>query len=185
MDLKLIESGNGGDVVRLGNDLSIINGFQNMPYLAMFGGNPEQNTPTTRKPTEQAFDYWGNSLLFANQPEIQFNSNTERALSNTALNSAGRITIQNAVISDLKFMEKFAKVTVEVSLVNVDRVQIFIRIIKLDNLEATEFIYIWDSTQQELITGDSSQSTTSSLNLMSFDDGEQGQFDDNFFIEFD
>ena len=37
MDLKLIETGNGGDLVKLGDNLELINGFQNMPYLAKIG----------------------------------------------------------------------------------------------------------------------------------------------------
>ena len=41
-DLQIIENGDGGDAVLNGNDLSIIDGFQNMPYLGMFGGNVDK-----------------------------------------------------------------------------------------------------------------------------------------------
>ena len=150
MDLKLIETGNGGDLVKLGDNLELINGFQNMPYLAMFGGNVEQSTPQTRKLGEQNFDWWGNSLLFPTNSAIQFNSLTEKTLMNVSLNSAGRVKIQNAILSDLNFMNAFAKVEVEVSLLGLDKVKIFLKILQPNNLESDEFIYIWDSTNFEL-----------------------------------
>ena len=58
MDLKLIETGNGGDLVKNSKDLEVIFGFQNMPYLALFGGNPGFSTPTQRPENSQAFDWW-------------------------------------------------------------------------------------------------------------------------------
>lgn len=43
-DLKLKETGSGGDLIFNGNDLEVVEGFQNMPYLGIYGGNLEQNT---------------------------------------------------------------------------------------------------------------------------------------------
>lgn len=149
MDLEVIETGNGGDLVLKGNDLAFIFGFQNMPYLALFGGNVEASTPVERIPSEQAFDWWGNSLL-PNKPEVQFNSLTERTLNNVAVNSAGRLEIENAVKKDLEFMDAFAKVSVDVSIVSTDRVRILVSILEPENLDPKEFQFIWDFTKQEL-----------------------------------
>src|SRR5690606_6946193 len=81
--------GNGGDIKLLGNDLAVIYSHENQVYLALFGGNVEQSTPA-QETTETTEDWWGNNLLFGGDAAKQFNSETERALNNTALNSAGR-----------------------------------------------------------------------------------------------
>lgn len=150
MDLKLVETGDGGDAVLRGNDLVVINGLQNMPYIALFGGNVEASTPVVRPQNEQSFDWWGNSLLMFNQPSIQFNSLTERLLKNIALTPSGRTAILNAVLEDVNFMREFATIDVEVAIVSVDRLEILIKIQEPDNLESNEFTYIWDSTNMEL-----------------------------------
>lgn len=150
MDVQVIETGNGGDLVKKPKDLLTIDGFQNMPYLAMFGGNVAEDTPTTRTPSQQNFDWWGNGLLMPNDASQQFNSQTERALNTIPLTSAGRARIEQAVIADLQFMKAFATVSVAVSIVATDKVVIGIRLVKPDNLEQVDQIYIWDATMKEL-----------------------------------
>ena len=59
-DLKLIETGSGGDIVFNGIDVEVIDGFENMPYLGIYGGNIEQNTKEFL-PAEQRFDFWANN----------------------------------------------------------------------------------------------------------------------------
>lgn len=157
MDLELEENGDGGELIKKANDLSVINGFQNMIYLGMFGGNVKQSTPTLRIPTEQNFDYWGNSLLDPGDDSVQFNSQTERALNSVPLTSSGRVLIQQAVENDLKFMQEFATVVITVSIVATDKLAIGVRLIQPDNLEKQDFIYIWNATNQELM--DSEQFT--------------------------
>lgn len=152
MDLQVIENkGNGGDIVKTNKDLVTIEGLQNMPYIAMFGGNVEASTPTERNENELAFDWWGNNLLHPNQPKVQFNSLTEKRLLDVALNSAGRIQIEEAIKKDLEFMSDFATVSVSASIVSTDRIEIAINIQEPDNLEGKTFIFIWNATDQELI----------------------------------
>ena len=69
-DLKLKETGSGGDLIFNGNDLEVVEGFQNMPYLGMYGGNLEQNTKEFL-PDEQRFDCWFNNLLLLKNSNIQ------------------------------------------------------------------------------------------------------------------
>lgn len=150
MDLRLIESGDGGDLVKNKNDVSVIYGFQNMIYLGLFGGNVEQDTPTERNANEQAFDFWGNNLLMPNQAGIQFNSQTERALNNNALTSSGAAVIEQAVKNDLLFLNDFATVNVDVTITGVDRIEIHVIMQQPGNLQKQEFIYIWNATNKEL-----------------------------------
>lgn len=150
MDLKLIETFNGGDFVKTPKDLVTIEGFQNMPYLALFGGNPGFITPANRPVNEQAFDWWGNDLFFRDTPEFQFNSRTEYTLQNVTLNSQGASLIQQAVEADLGFMQRFANVSVSVSIISDDVVVIGIFIQQPENEQNKAFVFIWDATEGEL-----------------------------------
>ena len=148
-DIQLIESFDGGDLVQIGNDLSVIDGLQNMVYLALFGGNERQSTKDFNE-DEERFDYWANELLYENTPEIQFNSETERTLNNVSLNSKGRLLIEQSVNKDLQFMQDFSNISVSVSIVGVDRVQITVNLREPNELESNEFTYIWNATDGEL-----------------------------------
>ena len=152
MDLKLIETGSGGDVIFNGADLEVINGIQNMPYLAMYGGNIKQNTKEFL-PNEQHFDFWGNNLLMLKNSDIQFNSDIERLLSNVALTSSTRLEIEETIKSDLSFMSNFSTFEVSSSILNFDRLQIMIKINRLEDEQTKEFVYIWDATKNELTNG--------------------------------
>ena len=152
MDLKLTETGSGGDLIFNGFDLETIDGFENMPYFGMYGGNIEQNTKEFAE-GEQRFDYWANTLLTDRNLAIQMNSDTERLLNNTALNSASRINIEETVKSDLSFMSDFAEIEVFASIEDVDRLKIFIKITRPDGEQQQEFVYIWDATKNELLNG--------------------------------
>jgi hypothetical protein len=149
MDFELEDNGDGGDLILTVNDVKFISGFQNMPYLGLVGGNVEAST-RVRLESEQAFDYWANSLLMNNESVIQFNSETERLLLVTALNSDGRLKILEAVKKDLSFMKQFSDLTVSVSIPKVDFVEIKLKINELNNQSSTEFVYIWDSIKREL-----------------------------------
>jgi hypothetical protein len=96
-DLLIYETGAGGDLKLRGNDFATVNGYENAPYMSMFGGN----------------GYWGN-YMFPNNP---FNSQTEPVLQNTPLTSAGRVAIEQAMANDLKFLENIPGTTVVVNTV--------------------------------------------------------------------
>lgn len=150
MDIHVVETGNGGDLIRVLKDIGLVYGFENMPYLAMFGGNIEASTPSKRLQSEQAFDWWGNSLLLPNNPSMQFNSLTERKLMQVPLTSSGRAEIEQAVKRDLDFMKPFASVKVVVSIIATDKLQIGITITQPNNLEQKEYKYIWDGLKGEI-----------------------------------
>jgi hypothetical protein len=150
-DLVVYESGNGGDLQLLGNDLATTDSFFNMPYLGWFGGNPGFVTTGNEIESEQRFDWWGNELLFPNQEEIQFNSFLEDILNNTAVDSSGRNTIRNFATRDLNFLGTFATVTVDVVILDDNKVSILAKMGEPDNLDVKTFQFIWDATKKELI----------------------------------
>lgn len=144
MDIKVIETGNGGDLLQNGNDLAMVYSFENMPYLAMFGGN-KSVTPSKRLPSEQVFDFWANNLLWPNDADIQFNSTTEKMLEETPLTSSGRIIIEEAVKTDLAFMSAFSDVSVYTEIMATDKIKIGIILKKPENLEEKKYVYIWEN----------------------------------------
>jgi phage gp46-like protein len=132
IDIRIIQTGDGGDFVVKGNDLEAVNGIENMPYLAMFGGDA---------------DWWANGLLFAENPEVQIKSTVEKTLMNTALNSSGRIAIENAVKKDLEFLQKSygAVVTVAASITSNNRIELLI------NINGNNIKYLWNPSTNQII----------------------------------
>lgn len=125
-DLAIIETGNGGDLILNGNDLGVVKGIENMPYLGLFGGNVEQITSADK--ISDSKDWWGNDLLMKSNPSIQFNSIIEKTLNTTGLTSAGRIVIENAIKKDLEFLAEQATISVTVTITATDRIDINIRV---------------------------------------------------------
>lgn len=150
MDIALIESGNGGDLLLRGRDLLVYKGFENMIYLALFGGNVEANTGF-RAEGEQAFDWWGNKLFFAEKEGFYFNSDTERALQQVALNSAGRLFIERNVINDLAFLQQYAEVKVETRIISDDRLQIEIFLKELAGNNQRRVVFIFDPATGDIV----------------------------------
>lgn len=148
MDLEIVETLNGGDLVKKAKDLSVICGLQNMPYLALFGGNTEESTPVIRLANKQYHDFWANEILWPKNLSLQFNSETERVLNTVALTSSGRVVIEQAIKKDLEFLRGEADVRVSVSIINDDRITIAIQILQ------QTFAYIWDATNRELTEAD-------------------------------
>ncbi len=125
-DLAVLETGNGGDLSLNGNDLAVVTGIENMPYLGLFGGNVEQ--VTTSDKVMDSKDWWGNDLLMKSNKSIQFNSTVEKTLKNTALNSAGRVIIEGAIKNDLQFLSPQATIVVSVTIEATDRLRVNIQI---------------------------------------------------------
>lgn len=140
MDIAITEAdGNGGDIVLVGNDLAMVFGIENMPYLGMFGGNPGYVTKN-KVQEEQSFDWWGNNLLMPGDQSLQFNSLTEMMLRSVALNSSGRIQIEESIKKDLEFLSQNATIKVSVTIVSTDRINVEITIIQSDSSKIVKII---------------------------------------------
>lgn len=137
-DLAIVETGSGGDIQILGNDLAVVNGIENMPYLGMFGGNLEQST-VDNQVLEFSKDWWANSLLMNSNPSIQMNSTVERTLNSTPLTSSGRLAIENAIKYNLEFLTSIlgSPVEVSVTIISDDRIDILLKIIYLKETKVT------------------------------------------------
>lgn len=125
IDVAIQESGNGGDLLIVGNDLKQAVGITNMVYLGMFGGDD---------------DWWANDL---EAPELRLTGSTEKTLNKIALNSAGRIKVEEAVKADLAFLKKQypdTKIIVTAIIAANDRIHIKV------NLDGAEVTYLWQPT---------------------------------------
>lgn len=133
MDRVLIETGNGGDYVLKGNDLAMVTGIENMPYIAMFGGGDN--------------DWWANDLLYKNRPELQITSNTEQVLKQVVLNSNGRILIEQAVQKDLERIKKQypdTDITIQVAITAPKRLEILI------DMDGQSIRLLWNPVEETL-----------------------------------
>lgn len=150
IDLLIIETKNGGDLVFKGNDFVTTQTFSNQPYFGIYGGNPKQNTTGSREDNEPQFDWWANSLIWENDPQVWINSRLENLLNNIALTSSTRLLIQRTVESDLEFMTEFANLEINVTFPDVDKIKIEIKMFQPDTLTETVFVFLWDSAKGEL-----------------------------------
>lgn len=149
LDIKLNETGDGGDIVLNGNDIEVIHGFQNMPYIGMFGGQLKEAT-TNKRVQLQVFDYWGNKLFEPSNKKAWFNARLENLLDNIELTSRTIPVIQNQIYSDLDFMTEFSNLEVTVKMVGLDKLLILIEIAHPDLSQKKEFRYIWNAIESEL-----------------------------------
>ena len=111
-DILIYETGSGGDFLLRGNGLATVSGYENSPYLSMFGGN----------------DWWGNAYI--PDGNSLFSAQTEDVLNTTPLTSAGRVKIENAIKADLAYLDDITGTTytVSTSIANANRLDIVITI---------------------------------------------------------
>ena len=150
-DVLIFESGDGGELAIENQDLVFVETLYQQIYLALFGGNVEQVTKTNYLFNEQRFDYWGNSLFFADATSLQFNSNTEKTLQNIALNSSGRLELIRAVESDLQYLNELLNYSVDVLFFEVNKIKIIVNFVSKDNQENKVLQLIYDNAKNELI----------------------------------
>lgn len=151
-DLLLFETGNGGDMNLSNNDLELVETLFQQVYLCLFGGNIEVSTKGDELANQIRQDWWGNSLQFNEKKEKQFNSETEKILNTTALNSSGRILITRAVEEDLKYLKNISDVKINVIILANNKIKIVIAL-KIPNDNEDKILQIiWDNARTEIIT---------------------------------
>jgi hypothetical protein len=150
-DINIYESGNGGEIAIIGEDIVLTEQLFQQIYLSLFGGNVEASTLGNEIPSALRYDWWGNQLLYANQPSKQFNSFTEKALAENTLNSVGRLNIIAAVNADLQYFTSVANISVNIVILSVNRVQISIVLTEPDNQQDKVLQLIWDNAKNEVI----------------------------------
>ena len=121
-DITIYENFDGGDLAIINNDLATNNGFSNLIYLALFGGN-----------VNQEIEWWGNSEL-----DLEFNSEFEQALKTQPLTIAGLERLEKIAISDLEELKQYGELTVVAELLGLNKLKLSVTI------ENTKNVYIWD-----------------------------------------
>jgi hypothetical protein len=150
-DINLFESGSGGEMRILNSDLLLSETIYQTIYLALYGGNVEQNTTSEENSSEENFDYWGNQLFYSNDPDKWFNSQTERTLSTVALNGEGIKLIEDAVNADLQFLNNVVNFTVEVNIAANNKAEIIIAISEFQNQADRQLKMVWENSRNELV----------------------------------
>ena len=150
-DINLFEGGSGGEMRILNSDLLLTETIYQTIYLALYGGNVEQDTTEDESDLEENFDYWGNQLFYSNNPDKWFNSQTERVLSTVALNGEGRKLIEDAVNADLQFLNNVVNFEVEVNIAANNKAEIIIAISEFQNQANRQLKMAWDNSRNELI----------------------------------
>jgi len=150
-DILIYEAGSGGEISVQGDDIALVEYLYNQVYLAAFGGNVEASTLGNEPAGTIREDWWGNALLFNNDPASQFNSQTELALRENALTSTGRVAIQRAFEADLQYLKSIANITTNVVILSTNKVQLSATLTKPNNQDVT-VNFIWNNASGELIT---------------------------------
>ena len=150
-DLNIFETGSGGDISILNDDLLMGESLYNQVYLALFGGNIEASTKESYIINEERLDYWGNSLIWKNNRAIQFNSETEKTIQNTTLNSSGRLTIIQAVNKDLAYLDSIINFTVDIQINGRDNLKISVYFTEKTNQQDRVIEMIYDKAKKEII----------------------------------
>ena len=150
-DLHVFESGSGGELALLSGDLVLVESLYQSIYLALFGGNVEASTIGNEIPSEERSDYWANTLIFQNRPSKQYNSETERTLSSTPLNSSGRLKIEASVKQDLQFLSDIVEADFDVSILAENKVEISVTMRSISNQADKQIQFIWDNAKKEVI----------------------------------
>lgn len=150
-DLHIFESGDGGELALLSGDLVLAESLYQSIYISLFGGNIEASTLGNEIDSEERFDFWGNSLIYNDKLSKQFNSSTERTLSEVTINTSGRLKIQSAVEEDLFFLQKIVDLRVNIVILSTDRIEINLILESIPNQSNKQFQFIWDNAKKEII----------------------------------
>ena len=145
LDILIYESGDGGEFQLMNDDIATVSSLTNQVYLALFGGNIEQDSTTEIEIGDERDDWWGNEYV-----EVPFNSTFERTLNNVALNSSGLRQLENAAKDDMRYFSDYADIEVSATIPDVNKLEITI---SLNQKSAQKFAvkFVWDNLKNELI----------------------------------
>jgi len=150
-DIALFESGSGGDFSIVNNDLLMGETLFQQIYLALFGGNIQASTKASYLETEDRYDYWANSLIWKDVKTKQFNSETERTILTSTLNSSGRLSIIQAVYQDLDYLNAVVTFSVNVEILDTNRIRIIVNLSGKTNQQDKLLQLVYDNAKKEII----------------------------------
>ena len=150
-DINLYESGNGGEMSIVANDLLISETLFQQVYLALFGGNVEAVTRGDEVIGQERFDYWANSLFFADNPTRQCNSETEKFITNMPFTTSNRLKLIEYVKSDLSYLSFLINYSVDVAFESSNRVVIIVNFTEKGSQEDKLLQLVYDNAKNEVI----------------------------------
>jgi len=123
-DILIYESGEGGELQLISNDLATVDSLANQVYIALFGG--------------------GDANWFGNDPDIAIDQNStfETVLKSVALNASGLQKLENAARADLSYLNNFS---VECSLIAPTKLKISVVI------SENVITFVWNENNIEII----------------------------------
>jgi len=151
--IEMYETLSGGDYALNDEGILLDNSLKTICYISLFGGNLEGSTEVDRKPRGALYlDYWGN-VDYLNDETQQFNSEFEKMLAHTAINSGNLIEFESAAEVDLQFLvqqQLVESVSAEASILNPGELKIDIVIKQPSQTEPETFSFLWKETLQRL-----------------------------------
>jgi phage gp46-like protein len=145
-DVLIKQTLDGGAINIEGGLVEMTGSFESAFYLALFGGNKDDDGSQNSK-----HNWWGN--LTEENPDFHYRSKTQYLLRTLAPISGNLIKIEAAVKSDLNVFIKIGAVdTIEVFaiLVDVRRVEITINIVADGKNIELKYIENWKAMEREL-----------------------------------
>jgi len=123
-DILIFESGDGGELQLISNDLATVDSLTNQVYIALFGG--------------------GGADWFGNDPDIAIDQNStfETVLKSVALDASGLQKLENAARADLSYLSDFS---VECSLIAPTKLKISVVI------SENVITFVWSENNIEII----------------------------------
>jgi phage gp46-like protein len=143
LDILIYETRAGGSLNVKADDLETVQGITNQVYLALFGGQVEQETLPENENLEERSDWWANNFIVE---ENQLNSTFERELQRVALNSAGIAKLENAARKDLEYLKAYSDIKVEGFLERPNWFRLEVTLSE-PSKESTKITFIWDGTK--------------------------------------
>lgn len=149
-DFGLYETGYGGDLSILNNDIEMVSSLSNQVYIALFGGNIGYVTRNDFNADQQRLDFWGNSLIYRNNSRKQFNSLTEHFILNSVINSAFRSKLIDCVKRDLEYLDAIFVTDINV-IIDTNNIKILVSIFGKDNVLVKNIELVWDTFKKQVI----------------------------------
>lgn len=147
LDIMIYESGDGGEINLINDDIDTIKGLTNQVYLALFGGNVEESTSENSNIGQQRLDWPGNEYM---ETENQFNSSFERKLNEINLTSAGISILLDTAKKDIDFLNDYADIEIEGNIIGLGKFQLDVKL-QEPGQKSTKLIFIWDNTKNEVV----------------------------------
>lgn len=144
-DVLLFQTNDNGEISIENGLVGMTGGFNTAVYLALFGGNADDDTTMNNKK-----NWWGN--LVEPDPLFHYRSKTQYVLSRIIPISGNLVQIEDAVETDLQKLIDFGavdSVDATVSLIDVRKVKISIEIIADSEKIEITFLANWKAQSEE------------------------------------